>query len=266
MRRVIEIALITFKQALKERGFYVILITTLLAMIGMPVLYGFTMFEIPRMLSGFALSYTNLAVLLLMLILIMNILQTDLDRKTLQYVISLPIRRSDYILGRFLGFSAFGFFLTYFILLVLAPLVVIISKQRPDAPLYMGYYFLYGLFLNVELAVLIAFALLFLSITSRTVVSLFAVAGTYLIGHTVDEVAEFLKTRMGENITIFSRLIVQVAQYFFPNLSLFDLKTNFVYGVNIKPGVLLLALFYGLLYSFFILALAVILFNRKEIY
>ncbi len=266
MRRTIEIAGITLRQAMKERSFHVILVTTLFAMMGIPVLYSFTMFEVPRILSGFALSYTNFAVLVLMLFLTMNLSQTDLDRKTLQYVISLPITRKDYIIGRFFGFLFFSFLLTYIVLFLLAPLVFLVSRQRYDAPLYMGYFFLYGFFLNVEIAVLIAFALLFLSLTSKTIVSMFAVVATYLIGHTIDEVSEFLKTRMGESMPLFSKIVIQLTRYLFPNLALFDLKTNFIYGKEVNGIALILIALYGVFYSLLILYFAILLFERKEIY
>ncbi|HRD23384.1 MAG TPA: ABC transporter permease subunit [Candidatus Hydrothermia bacterium] len=266
MKRVIELARITVKQAIKERSFYVILIATLLAVLAVPVLYSFTMFEVPRVLAGFALSYTNFAVLILMLFLVMNLSQTDLDRKTLQYVISLPIRRRDYVFGRFLGFVFFACILIFFILAITVPFVALFSRMRPDAPFYIGYYFLYGVFLLIEVALLVAIALLFLSLTSRTIVSMFGVAGCYIVGHTMDEVAEFLRTGTGMNMPVFSKAVIQVVRYIFPNLALFDVKTAFIYGKGMDGMSLFLSLLYGVLYTVIVLLLAVVLFEKKEVY
>lgn len=265
MKRAFEIAKITFKQALREKSFYTILVITLLALLGVPVLYNFTMFEIPRILMGFALSFANFTALIFILLLVMGISQTDLDRKTLQYVISLPIRRRDYVVGRYLGFLMLSIFLTYLILSLMFPFVFLFSRLRPDAPFYMGYYFLYGIFLIVEVQILVAFSLLFISLTSRSVVSMFGVIGVYIIGHTMDEVAEFLKTRMGMEMPLFSKVLVNVARYLFPNLALFDVKTSFIYNVGISPAFLALSLLYGIAYGLLILFVSVILFERKEI-
>uniref|UniRef100_A0A7V4E5E3 ABC transporter permease n=1 Tax=candidate division WOR-3 bacterium TaxID=2052148 RepID=A0A7V4E5E3_UNCW3 len=265
MRRTLEIAKITFKQALRERSFYIILVLLLLAMIGMPVLYSFTMFEIPRILTGFALSFANFVVLVLMLFLILGLIQTDLERKTLQYVISLPIKRKDYVIGRYLGFLAFSAFLVYLVLFLLFPFIYYFSRLRPDAPFYAGYYFLYGIFLLVEIQILVAFALLFISLTSRAIVSMFGVVGVYVAGHTIDEVAEFLRTRMGMQMPAFSKIVINVARYLFPNLALFDVKTNFIYNVGINPAFLIFSVIYGILYGIIVLGIAVVLFERKEI-
>jgi len=265
MKRALEIAKITFKQALRERSFYIILVLLLLAMVGMPVLYSFTMFEIPRILTGFALSFANSVVLILLLFLIFGLIQTDLERKTLQYVISLPIRRRDYVVGRYVGFFAFSAFLIYLVLVLLFPFIYYFSRVRPDAPFYAGYYFLYGVFLLIEIQILVAFALFFISLTSRAVVSMFGVVGTYIVGHTIDEVSEFLRTRMGTNMPAFSKVIINIARYLFPNLALFDLKTNFIYNVEINPVFLALSAVYGILYGLIVLYLAMVLFERKEI-
>jgi len=266
MKGAIEIAKITFKQAIKERSFYVILVTTLLAIMAIPVLYGFTMFEIPRILAGFALSYANFAVLVLMLLLSMGLSQVDLERKTLQYVLSLPIRRRDYIFGRFLGFMLFALLMICGILILLYPPVILVSRLRPDAPFYPHLYFLYGLFLFTEIAILVAFALLFVALTYRAMVSTFGVLGVYIVGHTLDEVAQFLKTKKGAEMPLFSKLIISGVKYLLPNLSLFDVKTDFIYGHISNSLWLILSILYGIVYATLILLLAILFFERKEIF
>ena len=60
-------------------------------------------------------------------------------------------------------------------------------------------------------------------------------------------------------------MIVKLAYYLFPNLALFDLKATAAHGLAVELPRLGFSLIYGLGYVVAVLALAIILFKRKEL-
>lgn len=58
--------------------------------------------------------------------------------------------------------------------------------------------------------------------------------------------------------------LVQAAYYFFPNLSLFDIKTQAAEGIAIPMTYIIWTLFYGIIYINLAIISAAFLFRKKE--
>ncbi|MEO0198713.1 MAG: ABC-2 transporter permease [candidate division WOR-3 bacterium] len=266
MRKKIEVAKITFIQALREKAFLIVLLSSLLVALFIPVVGSLSMFEISNTVMGFVLSYVNLSVLIISSVIMMTVFQLDLERKTLQFILSLPISRGDYVIGRYMGFLSFGAVSTFSIVFILYPPLAYYIRSNPNFVNLSILYFMYGIFLLIELSILIAFALLFVSLSSKVVITMFGIFSVYITGHSIDDVVEFMSTHKGMGFTGFSEGVITIAKYVLPNLSVFDLKVNFVYGKGISAVSLILSAAYGILYSLLIVLLAVEIFKYKEIF
>jgi len=265
MRDILEFTRITLKQSTRLRAFYSAFVITLVSLIGLFVIYSFSMFEIPRILESYVLSYTNFIVLLMVFFTLFSLLQYDIDRKTLQYVIALPLRRRDYIVGRYLGIMCFSAIIAYGIIVLFYPFLILLMKQRPDAPFNVVRYFTYPLFLLAEVSLIISFALLFTTLSTKSIISVISTVGVYLIGHSLDEVKEFLLGGHAQEIPLFSKILVKGAWYIFPNLSLFDVKLRMVYNLQFSFEEALMIIIYGIGYTLAVLVITCALFERKEI-
>jgi len=265
MREILEFTRITLKQSTRLRSFYSAFVITLVSLIGLFVIYSFTMFEIPRILASYVLSCTNFIVLLMVFLTLFSLLQYDIDRKTLQYVIALPLRRRDYIVGRYLGIMFFSIIIAYGIILLFYPFLILLMKQRPDAPFSVVRYFTYPVFLLAEVSLIVSFALLFTTLSTKSIISIISTVGVYLIGHSLDEVKEFLLGGYAQEIPLFSKILVKGAWYVFPNLSLFDVKLRMVYNLQFSFKEALMIITYGIVYTIAILVITCALFERKEI-
>jgi len=265
MREILEFTRITLKQSTRLRSFYSTFVITLVSLIGLFVIYNFTMFETPRILESYVLSYTNFIVLLMVFLTLFSLLQYDIDRKTLQYVIALPVRRRDYTVGRYLGIMFFSAIIAYGIIVLFYPFLLLLMKQRPDAPFSVVRYFTYPLFLLAEVSLIVSFALLFLTLSTKSIISIISTVGVYLIGHSLDEVKEFLLGGHAQEIPLFSKILVKGAWYVFPNLSLFDVKLRMVYNLQFSFKEALMIIIYGIGYTLAVLVITCALFERKEI-
>src|SRR5512144_731443 len=97
------IALITFKEGIRNRALYGITLFALL-LFGVTALVA-TMIprEVGKVSVDMALSTISFAGLLIVLFVGINLLAKDLDKRTIYTVLSRPISRSQYIIGKFFG-------------------------------------------------------------------------------------------------------------------------------------------------------------------
>ncbi len=99
------VAAITFKEGIRNRAFYGISIFAVL-------LLGVNFFissmiprDIGKVAVDIALSTVSFTGLLLVLFVGINLIAKDLDKRTIYMVLSRPISRSQYIVGKFIGMA-----------------------------------------------------------------------------------------------------------------------------------------------------------------
>ncbi len=251
--------LLTLKESVKERAFYGTLIVFLFSIGLYFIVNSFTMFEPERVMLIYSLSTVEIISLLLVFFLVFTFLNEDLSKKSLEYLLSLPIKRWEYVAGRFLGISLSGFVVLFVTTVVFFLMHYIVFGV-----------FYFKMFLHIPLIfvmsmMIISFAFLLINASKRPVLIAFLVLFIYAIGINLDDAVQFLGTKKAASIPYFSKLLVKIAYYVFPNLSFFDMKIPISYGIGINPEHYVLVLIYGLIYTGFIMLFAVILFNRKEI-
>lgn len=256
---MISMILLTLKESTKEKAFYGSLIVFLFSLGLYFIVNGFTMFEPEKVMLIYSLSTVELLSLMLVFFLMFTFLNEDLGKRSLEYLLSLPIKRWNYIIGRFLGIS----------------LAVLIVSFVSTTVFFFLNYLVFGkwyvkMFLQVPLLVMmammiLAFAFLLMNASKRPVLIAFLVLFIYAIGINLDDAVQFLSTNKAESIPLISKVLVKIAYYIFPNLSFFDMKIPIAYRIPIKTGHYFLVLLYGIVYTGFILLFVTLLFERKEI-
>jgi ABC-type transport system involved in multi-copper enzyme maturation permease subunit len=104
-----------------------------------------------------------------------------------------------------------------------------------------------------------AVALLFSCFSTPILSSIFSLF-FYLIGH----VSWGLETLIGKIRPGPGRITAQVLYTFIPDLENFNFKAEIVHHLPIPPSVFLYSTLYGIAYTLFILALAVLVFRRRD--
>ena len=102
-------------------------------------------------------------------------------------------------------------------------------------------------------------AILFSSFSTPILSSIFSLA-FYLIGH----LSWGLETLIKKMRAGAGRTAAQLLYTFLPDLENFNFKTEVVYGLAVEPRYYLYSALYGLVYTGFILALAIVIFKRKD--
>lgn len=270
MNNIISIMRISYKEGLRQRVLYGVVIFALLLMAFAVLISGLFMRDISKIILDLCLSAINIGGLLIPFFLAVNLLARDIERRTIFTILSKPISRSQYIVGKYFGIVL----LTGTVMAVLT--VATFFSVWTGKLLYGETFFssfnpwavIVGIFMSfLGLMVLNAIVVLWCSVTTSSFIATLLTLFTYLIGHTIDDVVRFLAVEIkatGADMSFAVQNAVKTAQYVFPNLSAFDIKLQAAHGILIPLSDAAFLICYGVVYIAAILSLSILIFGRRD--
>jgi ABC-type transport system involved in multi-copper enzyme maturation permease subunit len=256
MTRVAVVAWNTFREAVRDRVLYN-LVFFALVMIAASILVGQISIGIEEMvIVTLGLSAISLIGLLIAVFIGVGLVSKEMDKRTLYALLAKPVRRWEFLLGKFGGLvltlalntAAMGAGL-FVVLRYLKPL------ERADLAVLVAVYFIL-----LKLALVVALALLFSCYTTPLLAILFT-AGLYVSGLFVEE----MRTYRSETMSPAMRAILRWLSYVLPNFENFDVMASAAHGRTI-PGVLILQnTAYAAVYCTILLAAASVIFSRRNL-
>ena len=250
--RILSIALNTFRENLREKLLYNLLFFALL-MIGSSILLSrITLGDYHRLILDLGLASINLFGVLIAIFVGIGLVSKEVDRKTIYTIVSKPIPRYAFLVGKYCGLVIT--LLANTVVMVIGLLIVL---QVMDVPIT-GLVFKSLALIFLELMVITAVAVLFSTFTSATLSAIFTLA-VYVIGHLSGDLKEFAK-----KLDEVSQVIVNAIYYTLPNLERFNLKGHVIHHLDFGMADMALTLGYGLTYSAFLLLLASVIFQRRD--
>ena len=257
---------ITFKEGVRNRILIgILLFAILLTVLNLIFAQMFT-YDLSKVSVDLGLSMVSIAGLAVIFFMGINLLARDFEKRTIYMVISRPIARWQYVLGKFMGLM----------LMVAASVAIIgcfaagcVKATMLYAPDYIPAGYSWGLFwlsLGYSLVALLtitALAQLFTCVTTSSYIALLLTACSYFIGQNVEVVRKmFLHDDAYSPIF---RFLIQTASWIFPNLSAFDIKTAVGYGLPMEAASMAWVAVYGISYIAVVLLVTVLLFQRREL-
>jgi ABC-type transport system involved in multi-copper enzyme maturation permease subunit len=250
--RVLSIAFNTFRENIREKLLYNLLIFALL-MIGSSVLLTrLTVGEWDRLIINLGLSSMNFFGVLIAIFVGISLVSKEIDKKTIYTILSKPVPRYEFLLGKYLGLMITLFVNTAVMVAGLLAVMVYLN-----APVTLLLFEAIG-FIFLELVVITAVGLLFSTFTSTTLSAIFTLA-IYVIGHLSTDLVQF-----GAKMDGMGRAVLNAIYYVLPNLERFNLKGQVIHKVNVVGTDVLLTTAYGLAYAGLLLVLASIIFQRRD--
>ncbi len=262
------IAVITFKEGIRNRALYGISLFALLLLGANFLIAGMIPRDIGKVAVDMALSTVSFTGLLLVLFIGINLIAKDLDKRTIYMVLSRPISRPQYIIGKFIGMLLL-IITTVFFLSIFAVLSILTLKSA-----YPAYFEKFSwmsvllsiFFITLTLILLSAVSFLFSSFTSTSFITSILTVITYVIGQSLTDVKALVEApqTVGIQVSPITVKLVQGAYYVFPNLSLFDIKTQAAHGLFVSTGYIVWTAMYGIVYVCLSITLAALFFRKKE--
>jgi ABC-type transport system involved in multi-copper enzyme maturation permease subunit len=250
--KVLSIALNTFRENLRDKLLYNLLIFALLMIGSSLLLMRLTLGEFHRLLLDIGLGSVNIFSVLIAIFVGIGLVSKEIDKKTIYTIVSKPVARFEFLLGKFFGLTIT--LLVNMLIMTAGLLAVLMAQSVPiEAVLFKAI----GLIL-LECMVVTAVALLCSTFTSATLSAIFTLA-IYVIGHLTADLKTF-----GQKMDGLGRSVLEGMYYLLPNLERFNLKGNVTHHIDVPLNDLVLIVAYGMAYAAFLLLLASVIFQRRD--
>jgi ABC-type transport system involved in multi-copper enzyme maturation permease subunit len=256
MSRIGSIALHTFKESVRDKVLYNLIIFALL-LIGAAILFGSISVGVERIiLVNLGLSSIALFGLLMAIFIGIGLVWKEIERRTIFVMLSKPVRRAEFIVGKFLGL-----FLTLTVntaIMTVGFYAALFYEQRSlgqdDLLALQAIYFIL-----LQLALVVAVALLFSCISTPILSAVFTFC-LFVIGNFLSDIRWFGQ----ETGSAAMQHLTAFIYYLLPNFGDFNVITRVAHGLPI-PGYLLLGnTLYAILYITILLSAAVLVFEERE--
>jgi ABC-type transport system involved in multi-copper enzyme maturation permease subunit len=256
---------VTLKGVFRDRVFQGIIALAVLFLF-IPSAASLSMRQVTELSMTLSLSLISFILLLLAVFLGATSLWKDIERRYTYSVLSLPLNRGSYFLGRFFGLALF-LALTSLILGSAAFFAVKIASTMypPDRPVAWNWLALSVLFATLKYILLVAVAMLLSTVSTSFFLPVFGTICTYLASGVTQQVYEYVNSAAAANIVSpLFKPAVTAAYYVLPNLSGFDLKVNAIYNLAPDLSGLALTTAYFCAYTAVLLGGGILLFNRRQ--
>lgn len=245
------IALNTFREAIRDRILYLLMAFALVLIVVSRLLSLLTVGDEEKIIKDVGLSAISLFGVLTAVFVGVSLVFKEIERRTVYTLLANPVRRWQFVTGKFLGLLAV---LAMNVALMSAALFgVLWLRGEQPWPLVAAV-----ALILVELAVIASFALLFSSITNPILAALMTFA-TYVMGH-----LSWSLMLLKEKLSGAGAVLCDVVYWLTPNLERLNIKAEAVHGISLASGRVAFALIYGLAYALVVLVVACIAFERKD--
>ncbi len=252
--RVITIAHNVFRETVREQVLYLLLLYGGIMVAAFALLPQFTGLAERDLIPNVGTAAIEIVSLVVVAFVGANLINREIDRRTILPLIAKPVGRVDFLLGKLLGLWAV---LVVLITVMTGGLLLLLAGVRVFLPI--GPMFISSGFLCLQFLLLGTFALFYGSFTSSLVASLLTFA-TYLVGHFSSDLLQLGK--IANNPA--TKRLTEILFLLLPDLSRTNLKNLAVYGDLPPPSDLLLSAIYTLSYTLLVLAITIVIWGKKE--
>jgi Cu-processing system permease protein len=253
MRAVIVIAFNTFRENLRDKILYNLLIFAAI-LIGASILLGaLTIAEQEKIIADMGLASINVIGVIIAIFVGIGLVSKEIERRTIYTILAKPISRSKFILGKYLGLA-----ITIAVNLVIMFAVFLFTLWMMQVPITTALLQAGGLMM-VEFLVVTATALFFSTFSTPTLSVAFTL-GLYFIGHLTSDLKDLAEKSGSEVI----QAVMTVFYYLCPNLELLNIKGQAAAGASLAWSYYWSATLYGLVYTSLLLAGASTIFQKRD--
>lgn len=256
MNATVTIAGNTFREALRERLMYNLVVFAVALIAGGLTISQLTLGEQYRIIADVGTSSAQLFGTLIAVFVGVGLVSKEIDRRTCYPVLARPIGRGAFVLGKYLGLLAILLLNTTVMMGVCG--LTLAAYTQGVAFFGVAFFGCFALLL-AQFAICAAFAVLFSSFSTATLATIFALS-VVTAGHVFSDVRAFWLRSAQAGMKPFVRVLDVVL----PNMGLLDLKEAITYGDVVTGTSLALRLLYGLGYAGVVVALACAIFARRD--
>jgi ABC-type transport system involved in multi-copper enzyme maturation permease subunit len=259
-----RVAKITVAEARRRRVVQAVIILVVVILLSMTFFSYLSPEEQSRMIISGGLAAITVFGILLSIFIAAFLIPQEIESRTVYAILSKPVRRFEFVLGKYLGALIVLGVITAVMTAVLVAVLLIQQHLVPSSPESafnpnLGPVLFAAFMQYCALAVLTALIILISTISSTTmaVVSAFIIWGVGSLQSTLNDLAE--------HATGAARVLLLVIYYIVPKLENFDFRhevSNFM-PISVVSG--WQAVLHGIAYTAVVLLLAAVFFNDRQV-
>jgi len=243
-----------FREVIRDRILYFIGFFALLMVIALRLLPQISVGADEKILLDLSLGGIGLLSAVVAIFVGTGLINKEIEKRTVLVLIPKPITRAELMIGKHLGLSAVLVVLVAVMGVIGFGLLSLNGISYPHGAIALSL-----LYLVIELSLLVAVALLFGVFTSSILATLLSF-GVYLVGHFSRDLLEL--GNLSDNASV--KTFTQTLYLILPDLSRLNFRNEAVYGLLPNVGDLLSNALYGILYTILLLAVATLIFSRRQ--
>jgi ABC-type transport system involved in multi-copper enzyme maturation permease subunit len=252
--RITAIAANAFRETIREQVLYLSLLYTVLLVAAVVMIPEFTQDSAAKLILDAGLAAVELVSLIVVVFVGANLINKEIDKRTIFVLVAKPVSRAEFILGKHLGISA-----VIGVLVAIMTAIFITVMILRKIPLAIPAILISNLFTFAQIMLLGALAILFGTFASSLVASLLTLA-LYLVGNFSRDVLDLGEISKNTSVQAVTRILYLVL----PDLSRANLKNEAVYSLLPSLGDLVQNGVYIISYTLLVLAGAILIFARRQ--
>lgn len=248
-----NIALNTFKEIVRNKFLYLILIFAFAFIIFSISLWALTLWNDDKIIVDFWLAMIEIFWLIWVLFVWSQLLFNEINGKTIFLILSKPIRRADFILWKFIWFSY-----TIFLIVVFQALLFLGVLFFKDIEI--NHFIIFSLFYAfLKLEILLAIVLFFSTFMSNMLTIIVSIL-VYFISHSLSLVLDLMYRTQNE----IAMAATKGFSLIFPPLEALNIKDVIGSFTNFSYTYLFSNMIYSIFYIIVMMMLSIIIFNKKK--
>ncbi len=247
------IAFNTFRELVRSRVFLVLIVFAVLIFFMSLILGNLTFGDHYRVVLDFGLTAIQIVLVVLSVLLSISLVRKEIENKSVMSLLSKPLSRTDYFLGKFLGCLLLNVIFAFLGLVIL----YLILWEMNEADIKVWFQVYAGIIF--ESSVLLSLSL-FLGMALQGVSSMAVCVGVFLLGHWLDSL--FFFAQKSGNIVFIN--FAKIVSWLLPNLEMFNWR-GYLYTGKIPEGLFFPAALHCMGWTIILLSLLNFMMKKKDI-
>jgi Cu-processing system permease protein len=248
---------VTLRELLRDKLLYNTLLISFILLVVALLAAQVSIIRQDRILVDFGLTGLWLSNVVIAVLTGASMIGKELDRRTISVILSRPISRHQFLIGKYLGLS---WILVLNWLLLSAVFFLMVFVFTSDAQMLWSKTLILSVFFALFQSLLLSAVAVFFSSFASTTVAVLLTTGVFAIGSNISQML-WLAQKIGDGwLAIFFRVLAKV----WPNFEVFQIQAAVTYQLPITFSQILVAVSY----TFFGVALALTLggfiFERRD--
>jgi len=248
------IALNTFREALRKKTLYILLVIAFIVIGASKFFSWLSPEEELKMIKDVSFSSIEFFGALIAIFGALGAMATEIEKKTIYTLLSKPITRTNFVVGKFIGLGLI-MLLNYVLICAFFIGLLIVKKSPPDIEVAKALILIFW-----ELLLISSITLSVATVASEAFNLIFSFF-LYIVGHLTSygkQITEQLKNPLLKGLSDILYTVV-------PNYENFAIRDKVVVGVEVSWQYVGQTMLYGLIYMVIAILVAVYFFQKREI-